>query len=231
MLISKLYDYPALSRTTHPDGTRFYTCPETARPLPSVTTVLSKTADKTALHLWEEHVGAKRAQKERDEATALGTLMHTHLEHHVQGLERPGGNNLIRQMARRMSDRIIESGLVHVDEVWGMEVPLYFPGLYAGTTDLVGVYRGRPAIMDYKTAKKMRTRSMIHDYFDQMVAYSLAHNETHGSDIQTGVVFMVSRDLRFEQFVLEGEEFERHKLSFLHRLDAFYAENEGSGAA
>lgn len=223
MNISKPFDYPILERTTNEDGTRFYLCPETGDPLPSVTTVLSKTADKTSLHLWEEFVGAKKAQQVRDEATALGTLMHTHLENHVQGLPRPGGNNLIRMMSKRMADTVIEQGLVNVDEVWGLEIPLYYPGLYAGTTDLVGVYKGRPAIMDYKTAKKMRSRSMIHDYFDQMVAYSLAHNEKYDTTIDVGVVFMVSRDLKFEQFVLEGEDFERHKISFLNRLDAYYA--------
>lgn len=222
MIISKPYDYPTLDRTTNEDGTRFYVCPETGKPLPSVTTVLSKTADKSGLAMWEAFVGAKKAQQVREEATGLGTLMHTHLENHIMGIPRPGGNNLVRMMAARMADTVIAQGLCNVDEVWGLEIPLYYPDLYAGTTDVVGVYKGRPAIMDYKTAKKMRTRDMIRDYFDQMVAYSLAHNEKHGTDINVGVVFMVSRDLKFEQFVVEGDEFERHKVSFLTRLEAYF---------
>lgn len=221
MQIAKNFNYPVLDRTTHEDGTRFYICPETAKPLPSVTTILSETADKTALKLWEEHVGEKKAKKERDNATALGSLMHAHLENFVEGVERPGGNNLIRMMAKRMSDVVIARGLIHVSEVWGLEVPLYYPGLFAGTTDLVGKYYHRPAIMDYKTTKKIKTREMIWDYFDQLAAYSIAHNEVYGTSIDVGVIFMVSRDLQFEQFVIEGDDFERHKISFLNRLEAF----------
>src|SRR5574343_1768188 len=173
MLIAHNFDYQTLDRTTNDDGTRFYVCPETQKPLPSVTTILSATADKTSLKMWEEYVGPKRAQKERDEATALGSLVHTHMENHVLGIERSSGNNLIRMMAKRMSDMIIAQGLIHVDQVWGLEVPLYYPGLFAGTTDLVGQYHGRGAIMDYKNAKKMRTREKITDYFDQVAGYSI----------------------------------------------------------
>ena len=137
------------------------------------------------------------------------------------GTTRPGGNNTVRIMAEKMADQIIERGLVNVDEVWGSEINLYFPELFAGTTDLTGVYRGQPAIMDFKTAKKMRTIKMIDDYLVQAVAYAICHNEVFGTDIKTGVIFMVSRDYDFETFVIEGDKFEQYKTKFLDRLEQF----------
>lgn len=219
--VTRPFDYPTLERTTNPDGTRFYIDPTDGTPLPSVTTILSGTSDKTAIKLWEERVGKEKAEQVRKEATGLGSLMHLHIENYVMGIPRPGGNNLVRLQAARMADQIINQGLPKVNEVWGQEVAMYFPGLYAGTTDLVGVHEGIPSIMDHKTAKKMRSRDMIVDYFDQMCAYSLAHNEVYGTSIKRGVIFMVSRDLAYKEFVLEGNEFDKHMDSFLSRVDTY----------
>jgi genome maintenance exonuclease 1 len=219
--LNRLFDYPEISRITNEDGTRFYMDPTDGTPLPSVTTILSGTSDKTQNKLWEERVGKAKADQVRKEATGLGTLMHTHIENYVMGIPRPGGNNLVRLQAARMADQIINKGLPRVDEVWGQEVAMYFPGLYGGMTDLVGVHDGIPSIMDHKTAKKMRTRDMIVDYFDQMCAYSLAHNEVYGTDIKRGVIFMVSRELDYKEFILEGLEFDKHMDSFLNRVDAY----------
>ncbi|RYD49553.1 MAG: hypothetical protein EOP83_25015, partial [Verrucomicrobiaceae bacterium] len=173
MRINPLYNYPVLQRVTNADGTRFYSDPTDGYPLPSVTTILSGTSDKTAINEWVQAVGQKVADRTRIEATNLGTLMHTNIENHIMGIPRPGGMHPIRQQASKMADQIIQHGLCHVDEVWGQEVGMYYPGLYAGTTDLVGVHRGEPAIMDHKSAKKLRTREMIDDYMDQMCAYAL----------------------------------------------------------
>lgn len=225
MKFNKLYNYTSLNRVTNQDGSRYYVSPDGLR-LPSVTTILSATGDKTQLNEWKKRVGAVKAEQSRNEATALGTLMHEHLECYVLGKDRPRGNNLIRKMSRSMADVIIKNGLCSVDEIWGVEVPLYFPGLYAGTTDLVGVYNGKPAIMDFKTAKRMRKREQISDYFGQLCAYALSHDELFNTNIQQGVVFMVSRDLTFEAFVVEGQNFIDAKMDFLERLDLYMETDE-----
>lgn len=229
MIINKRYEYPTLTRATADDGMRFYLDPLSNQPLPSVTTILSHTKDKKFLKEWQDRVGLEKANAIRDEATGLGTLLHTHMECHIQGVERPRGNNLVRQMAHRMADKIINEGLSKVDEVWGIETPLYFPQLYAGTTDLVGVYNGKPAIMDYKNTKntkKMENKEMNEDYFCQCCAYALSHNFLFDTDIQQIVIFMVSRDLQYKAFVIEGDEFEHYSTIWQKRLMQ-YEETDG----
>jgi genome maintenance exonuclease 1 len=216
----KLISYPALDRQTAPDGVRHYIDPH-GNALPSVTTILSATADKAFLKEWVERVGEAKAEKIRTEATNIGSLMHENLECYLEGRERPRGNNLIRQMSRRMADVIINRALPSVDEVWGVEAPLYFPMLYAGTSDLIGVYEGAPAIMDFKTAKKIRSRAQIEDYFVQGVAYALAHNYLFETDIRTVAIFMVTRELQYETFTLEGSEFDRCAAQWQERILAY----------
>lgn len=223
MIINKCYPYREMERITRADGVRHYVDPDNGEMLASVTTILSATADHTELMEWRERVGEKKADATRDEACALGNLMHTHLENHVLGIPRPGGSNVIRKMSERMSSEVINRGLCYVDEVWGTEVALHVPSLYAGTTDLVGLYKGVPAIMDYKTSKKMKTRSnkIMQDYARQAGAYAISHNNTYGTNIQMAVIFMVDRDLNFETFIFEGEEFKRHQASFLDRVEHY----------
>lgn len=220
---NKLFTYPTLERVTQEDGTRHYIC-DKGVPHASVTTILSATEDKTGLLEWRAWVGDKKADQIRDEATGLGSLMHTHLENYMMGIDRPRGSNLVRQMASNMADTIIERGLNNVSEVWAMEEMLYFPGLYAGTADLIGIHNGEPAIMDYKTTNKMKTKDKIGNYACQLSAYALAHNELFGTNIKKGVIFMVARDLSYQEFVFEGEEFEKAVSEWMDRLDVYFSQ-------
>lgn len=220
MEIKKLYEYEKLERVTHENGSRYYVSPQGDH-LSSVTTILSATSYSPELEAWQNRVGLVEAERVRVEATGLGSLMHTHLENYVMGEERPGGNNMVRVMAKNMADQIIERGLCNVDEVWGMEEILYSPGKYAGTSDLIGVHKGSPAIMDYKTCRKMKKKSSITDYSLQGAAYALAHDEIHGTKIEKVVIFMCSRDLEFAEYIWEGEELEKAKELWQMRLKAF----------
>jgi hypothetical protein len=224
-VLNRQFTYPTLDRRTREDGVRHYVGDD-GMLLPSVTTILSATADKEWVKLWEEWVGVKKADRIRTEATALGTLMHEHLECFLEARDRPRGNNLIRQMAKRMSDVIIRKGLVDVEEVWGVESMLYFPGLYAGTADLIGVYKGAPAIMDFKNAKKLRSEDQIKDYFAQGAAYALAHNYLFDTNINRIAIFMVARDLSYKTFEIEGNEFAKWADEWQRRIGAFFADGE-----
>lgn len=224
MLITHPFEYQKLEQITYENGSRKYITPQ-GHAVPSVTTILGGTGDKEGLKKWAEWVGEKEADKQRREAAALGSLLHEHLEAHIEERDRPGGSNLIRKMAKDMSDVMIERGLSRVTEIWGIEKAQYIPELYAGTADLIGLFEGAPAIMDYKTSKKIKKEEHVQDYKCQIAAYALAHNEVYGTDIKHGAIFMVARDCSFKTFVLEGLSFQKACDDWLARLDEWFSAN------
>jgi genome maintenance exonuclease 1 len=221
MLLNPKYTYEKLKRV-EVNGQRLYDTP--SGKIASVTTILDKTADKTHLIEWRNRVGQANANQISKEAAELGTLMHTHLERHVLGEPRPSGTNIIHEMAKKMADTMIESAFCHVDEVWGIEASVYYPGLYAGTTDMVGLHQGQAAIIDHKTSKKPKRREWITDYFLQTCAYALAHNEIHGTNINKCVINIVDRDANLQPFVIEGNEFDYYCEEWTKRVDRFYSQ-------
>lgn len=207
------------------DGQRYYVN-ENGDPVPSVTSILSKTKDMTALNAWKKRVGAAEAQRIVNESASLGTIMHKHLECYIEGVERPSGTNQVYVQAKNLSETVIENGLKNVDEVWGIETHLAFPGLYGGTADLICVHEGEPAIGDFKTSRKFKKKEWIEDYFMQASAYALAHNEVYGTNIQKGVIFMVTHDNEYQQFVVEGDEFQTFTNKWLDRVETYYKMNK-----
>jgi genome maintenance exonuclease 1 len=121
-----------------------------------------------------------------------------------------------------MATVIIENALSHVNEIWSMEQSLYYPGLYSGTTDLVGEYKGNPAIMDYKQTNKPKKEEWVEDYYLQLMAYALAHNEVYGTEIREGHIFMCSRDLQYQQFDLTPDNWNKYKDMWLAKLEEYY---------
>lgn len=202
-------------------GKRVYATPDGEK-LPSVTTILSATKDMTALNEWRDRIGWDKAAQITKEAAGIGTAMHNNLERFIAGLDRMPGNNHVHQHAHKMADQIIENGLKYVDEVWAIEQSLYFPGLYSGTTDIVGVFKGKPAVMDYKQTNKPKKEEWIEDYKIQLVAYILAHNEVYKTDIREGHVFMCSRDLQYQHFELRPEEFNKYQDLWLGKVEEYY---------
>lgn len=219
MNIVEKYDYPSLKRDDS-NKTRLYKTPD--GDFPSVTTILDKTKDKTFLFEWRKRVGDEEANRISKEAAGLGTVFHKHLENYIDNEERPNGSNFVYKLAKDMSDIIIEKGLSNVDEVWGSEIGLYYPGLYAGTTDLVGTHKGDPAIIDYKSTKNPKKEEWVEDYYLQCCAYAMAHNELFETTINKAVILMCSRNLQYQEFIIEGKKFEEYCEKWTERLDEFY---------
>ncbi len=216
------FQYKACKQINDPiTGKRVYATPDGEK-LPSVTTILSSTKDMTALNEWRDKIGWDKAAQITKEAAGIGTAMHNNLERFIAGLDRMPGNNHVHQQAHKMADQIIENGLKHVDEVWAIEQSLYFPGLYSGTTDIVGVYKGNPCVMDYKQTNKPKKEEWIEDYKIQLVAYIMAHNEVYGTDIREGHVFMCSRDLQYQQFDLLPGDFNKYQDLWLSKVEEYY---------
>jgi hypothetical protein len=201
---------------------RVYLTPD-GESLPSVTTILSATKDMTHLNEWKKRVGEEKAKQITTEAAGVGTAMHANLERFLAGVQRQPGNNPVHVQANAMADVIIENGLSKVNEVWAMEQSLYFPGLYSGTTDLVGVYDGEPAVMDHKQTNKPKKAEWVEDYFLQLVAYILAHNEVYKTDIRRGVVFMCSRACEYQQFDLLPQDFNKYQDMWLNKVEEYYS--------
>jgi genome maintenance exonuclease 1 len=234
MLIQK-YNYAPLNRETI-DGKRHYCLPNGSK-VPSVTTILDKTKpaeQREALANWKKAVGEKKAQEITTEAANRGTRMHAYLEHYVlQADMKDLPNNPFAHPSWFMAAEVIVQGLQpNVTEFWGTEVPVYYSGLYAGTTDCLGLWKGKPAIMDFKQSNKVKKKEWIGDYFIQLAAYAAAHNETHGTDINTGVILMAVQPKllpdgtydkpQYLEFVIEGDEFDYWTNEWMKRVELYY---------
>ena len=219
-MLKEKIQYKKLERVTTAEGRKYVG--DDNIPVPSVTTILDKTSDKTALIAWRKRVGDAEANRVSKESAGLGTKVHNAIEKYILGEEVTFGNNMVSVMAKEMSDLVINEGLKNVDEIWGTEIGLIAPGLYAGTTDCVGMHEGSEAIIDFKTSKKIKKEEWIEDYYLQCCAYALAHNEMYGTKIQKGVILMVSRDNKFKEFIIEGARFEMYCDLWTKRLEEYY---------
>ena len=219
--ITEKYDYQEIKRESV-NGKRLYACPD-GNAVASVTTILDKTKDKTHLIAWRKRVGEQKAQEIVTEAASVGTRMHKYLEDYIEFGEWPTpGSNPYAQQAHKMATQVKENAMVDVDEIWGSEINLYHPKIYAGTTDLVGQYKGQPAIMDFKQTNKPKKQEWVEDYYLQLTAYALAHNEIFGTNIREGHVFMCSRDLQYQQFDLWPDEFDSWEQKWWDRVYQYY---------
>lgn len=227
MLIEK-YSYGSIPRKSI-EGRRHYCLPDGSY-VPSVTTILDATKpeeSRQALHNWKKRVGVQRAQQITTEAAGRGTRMHKWLENYVKtGKTGDPGTNPYSQQSHSMAHTIIQQGLsLHVTEFWGVEVPVYYSGLYAGTTDCLGLWKTKPSIMDFKQTNKLKKREWIEDYFLQLAAYAMAHNHTHGTEISNGTILMCSADNIYQEFEISDNEFELYTHKWLERVEQYYSSN------
>jgi hypothetical protein len=226
LLISR-YTYTKLTRDES-TGKRLYATPDGDK-VPSVTTILDKTKPaeaRAALANWKKAVGEKKAQEIVTEAAGRGTRMHKYLEDYIKGdVLKETVTNPFAQQSLDMAKLVIAKGFPKIHEVWGSEVPLYFPGLYAGTTDCCGVHDGDQSILDFKQTNKPKKLEWIGDYFLQLTAYALAHNEVHGTNIRKGVILMCSKDYEYQEFILEPKDFDYWTEEWCKRVEQYYAQN------
>mgnify|MGYP001346706284 FL=1 len=218
---NKKFQYPSSTRSLINDK-RHYDVGE--EKLPSVTTILSATQSdekKASLARWTQSVGEDQAVKIRDQAAERGTVMHRILEGYLLGQNHADFSDL-GQQAGSMAKNILESGIRgHLDEIWGSEITVYYPGLYAGATDLAGVYEGRESIIDFKQSNKPKRKEWIEDYFIQLAAYAMAHNHIYGTQIQSGIILMCTKDNYFQKFVVKDKEFQQYMFKWLERVGRY----------
>lgn len=206
-IITRRYEYNTYDKV-EAGGTRKYKVGEML--LPSVTTVLDKTTDKSHLVKWKQRIGEAAAKEITQEASGIGTRMHKFLEDYISfGEWQLPGSNIYSKKANDMAKIIFDNAFYKIDEIWGQEVALYLPPLYAGTTDLICVYNGNPSICDYKQTNKPKKEEWVENYKMQLVAYAEAHNEVYKTSIREGHIFMCSRNLEYQQFDIWPDEYDK----------------------
>jgi len=187
-----------------------------------------------ALENWKRRIGHEKAQQISTEAANRGTRMHSYLEHYViNSVHKDRGTNPFSWASHAMAEVVINQGLDKVTEFWGTEVPLYFPGIYAGTTDCIGLHEDKESIMDFKQTNRPKKTEWIEDYFLQLAAYAEAHNEVWGTKINRGVILMCSKpdiddmgnvlsEPQYQEWIVEGTEFDHWKKQWWKRCEEFY---------
>ena len=220
MKINNKYKYiQGKQITDHGTGKRVYDIDNSR--LPSVTTILSATKNTEFLKKWKAKVGEENAERIKNHSSKRGTSMHKFIESHVSGI---GYDDLtsIGQEAKPMAEKIIEVGFTPIEEVYGSEIMLHYPGLYAGSTDLVCLHNDLETIVDFKQANRPKKEEWIEDYFLQIAAYALAHDYTHKSQIRQGVIMVCTPDLYYQEFKIQDESLRSWKHRFLKRLDMYH---------
>jgi len=223
------FNYQPISRQTV-EGRRLYATPD-GRKIPSVTTILDKTKPHEkikALNEWRKRVGYERAQQITTESANRGTGMHSYLERCIRDGQMPDlPGNKFNHNSWHMAQTIKNQGLINCQEFWGIEVPLYYPEIYAGTSDCVGVHNDQESIIDFKQTNKPKKKEWIDDYFLQLCAYAVAHNKLHNTDINRGVIMMCIAPLEnnvpvYQEFILEGQDWKHYENLWWDRVEEYY---------
>ena len=218
---NKLYKYPKSIRETL-KGVRHYDVND--EKLPSVTTILQATQSlekAESLARWASRVGQVEADRIKNNAAKRGTAMHSYLETYLQGGKVLDLRDVGRE-ASSMAETIIAKGFNDLEEIWGVECTLHYPGLYAGQTDMCGIYQGRESIIDFKQTNKPKKVEWIDDYKLQLVAYATAHDQVYGTKIELGVILMCTPDNFFQRFLVNGSEFREWKWKWLQKVSDYY---------
>jgi len=226
--IRKKYVYERLIRTDS-DAGRLYSAQE-GSPMPSVTNILGATKDKAHLDAWAARVGEAEADRIKNEAATVGTHMHNVVERLLLNRDLPTPRTWLAVKGYRMGYQLIEHFFPNVQEVWGAEIPVYYPERYAGTSDCIGIYKNTESIIDFKQTNKMKKRDWIEDYFVQLTAYAAAHNKLHGTNIRNGVIMMVAQDGQVQEFVTCGREFDGYADKWWQRVEQFEKAKKGPEA-
>ena len=125
-------------------------------------------------------------------------------------------------IAKKMYQKFIDDVVDEITEVYGLEVNLFLENLYAGTADCVGKINGVESIIDFKTARRIKKKEWIDDYFLQGCAYANAHNVMFNTKISQVVILMVDRDLIYKKFLIKDAEFKHFTDMWKKKLLGFH---------
>ena len=223
-LIKKKYKYPKLQRVENEFG-RFY-IDSMGNEVPSVTNVLSSTSDQSGIDEWKRRVGLEEAERILEESLTIGSNVHNALENFLKDnkWEILDDGSFVSKTSILILKTFIKNLISDINEVWGLEAGLILDGLYAGTADCIGIYNGEESLIDFKTAKKVKPKEWIEDYFLQCSAYANAHNVMYDTKIEQIVILMVDRNQEYKKFIVNNREFDHYTNKWKQRLIKFHNE-------
>ena len=218
-VIDPKYNYSEYTRNDESTG-RTYNVGD--KKIPSVTTILSGTQSedkRKALAAWRERVGYQEATKITTQAATRGTEMHYIMEQYLNGV---GYLNLSKEGSLpRMMAHTIVSNLDQLSRVYGTEVSLHYEDQWAGSSDAVGIYNGKPTIIDFKQSNKVKREEFVEDYYYQIAAYSLAHKKQYGP-ITQGLICVCTKDVIYQEFKMDELKLKEYEEKWLERVEKYY---------
>ncbi len=197
---------PKYRQYTDPKGNKYY----------SITTCLSILSEE-AIQKWRARVGEEEANRISKEASTRGTRVHEILEAYVDGeedylakAEGPNDQFVFAQMKPYIDKNL--------NEVWAQECALYSEHLgVAGRVDLVGVWNGKPSIVDWKTSKKEKKEEWIDGYYMQATAYAIMWEERTGIPI-TPLVVAIAGDRGPQIFVSHRDKWDKKLIETINEF-------------
>lgn len=221
-----MIEYPDLNRFDSESG-RTYETPDGKR-VPSVSTVLGATADSSWIAEWRDSIGRAEADRILEESGSIGRTMHEILEREVAGQPHPLiGAELSEtdRIATRLAGAIKLFALSggKLGEVMGSECKLHYDGLYAGTADVICVYKGQLTVIDFKNSRGKKLREHIGSYFMQAAAYRMAHNWMFPMlPVTQTAIIIASRSGAVSIYASSGEELDGHERDWCLALEKYY---------
>ena len=181
-------------------GLRFYETP-TGEKYPSITTVLGKQPGKQkGLQEWRERVGVAQAQIISGKAARRGSVFHNIVENYLQDEDISDfkqQNFMAWCMFGEMKSHLDEK----INEVVLQEQTMFSSKFkVAGRCDLIGVYKNKLSVVDFKTTTTTKKEEWIGDYFIQCAAYASMFEEHTGEPVEDVVIMMVAEDGEVQLF-------------------------------
>lgn len=195
------------------NGLRFYQVTEGSEivaKLPSVTTILGETKDKSGLEKWRKRVGEKEADRISNLSMSRGTIMHRLIELYKTKTKGEAQDRLVELKEIAKTDDEVnefsedENGEIYLEEAWKFFYKFWFnsadyfdrikevveaetflwttkAGGWAGTVDNVSqLVDDKVMIIDYKNSRKPKREDWVQDYYMQAAAYFIAYWDMHG---------------------------------------------------
>ena len=195
------------------NGLRFYQVTEGSKivaKLPSVTTILGETKDKSGLEKWRKRVGEKEADRISNLSMSRGTIMHRLIELYKTKTKGESQDRLVELKEIAKTDDEVnefsedENGELYLEEAWKFFYKFWFnsadyfdrikevveaetflwttkAGGWAGTVDNVSqLVDDKIMIIDYKNSRKPKREDWVQDYYMQAAAYFIAYWDMSG---------------------------------------------------